>query len=68
MAFFCTLLVYILKINNTMTIKIEAMEIKIRSKIFNFEPVLRGVFDEMRHRVALRLKNELGFDERGLIK
>ena len=38
------------------------------AKIFNFEPVLRGVFDEMRHRVALRLKNELGFDERGLIK
>ena len=38
------------------------------AKIFNFEPVLRGVFDEMRHRVALRLKIELGFDERGLIK
>ena len=36
--------------------------------MFDFEPVLRGVFDEIRRRVALRLKNELGVDERDLIK
>ena len=36
--------------------------------VFDFEPVLRNVFDEMRRRVALRLKNELGLDKRDLIK
>ena len=36
--------------------------------MFDFEPALRGIFDEIRHRVALRLKNELGVDERDLIK
>lgn len=36
--------------------------------MFDFEPALRGVFDEIRRRVALRLKNELGIDERDLIK
>ena len=36
--------------------------------MFDFEPALRGVFDEIRRRVALRLKNELGVDERDLIK
>lgn len=35
---------------------------------FDFEPVLRNVFDEIRRRVALRLKNELGLDKRDLIK
>ncbi|MBO5946842.1 MAG: HD domain-containing protein [Alphaproteobacteria bacterium] len=36
--------------------------------VFDFEPVLRNVFDEIRRRVALRLKNELGLDKRDLIK
>lgn len=38
------------------------------AKIFDFEPALRGVFDEIRRRVASRLKNELGLDERDLVK
>lgn len=32
------------------------------AKIFDFEPVLRRVLDEMRARVESRLKNELGID------
>lgn len=32
------------------------------AKMFDFEPVLRQVLDEMRSRVAERLKNELGID------
>ena len=29
---------------------------------FDFEPVLRGVFDEIRRRVSMRMKNELGIN------
>ena len=36
--------------------------------VFDFEPVLRVVFDEIRSRVMSRLKNELGLDERDLAK
>ena len=36
--------------------------------MFDFESVLRGVFDEMRRRVATRLRNELGIDVKDLIK
>ena len=36
--------------------------------MFDFEPALRGVFDEMRRRVANRLKNELEIDVGDFIK
>ena len=36
--------------------------------MFDFEPVLREVFDEMRRRVTIRLKNELGVNVGDLIK
>ena len=37
-------------------------------KMFDFEPVLRGVMDEIRGRVAKRLKDELGIDAGDFVK
>ena len=36
--------------------------------MFDFEPALRGVFDEMRRRVANRLKDELNIDAGDFVK
>ena len=38
------------------------------AKFFDFEPAMRGVFDEMKNRVATRLKAELGVDAGDFIK
>ena len=35
---------------------------------FDFEPVMRGVFDEIKRRVANRLKDELNIDEGDFVK
>ncbi len=38
------------------------------ARFFDFEPAVRGVFDEMKNRVAARLKAELGVDAGDFIK
>ncbi len=38
------------------------------AKMFDFEPVLRGVFDEIKRRVANRLKDELNIDAGDFVK
>ena len=37
-------------------------------QMFDFEPVLRGVMDEIRRRVTVRLKSELGIDAGDFVK